>query len=294
MKLVKFKGGLGNQLFQYSLIRNFEIKYNLKHIKGDFSYFNDINNDTVRLPRIKKLKVNITIASKEDVSEICKFKKSGNPLGLKYKSKIYFEKTFNKKYYFESDRSYRDLSTLLNYNYYDGYWQSWKYVEEIEDNLRKEIQPNFELSSQTKKIIAKMENENSVFIGIRRGDYLTTKKDINHYGSYSINYYLKAIEYIKKNVDNPIFYVFSNDITWVKENLDFKTDVIYRDDKEQTSDVEELFIMGTCKHAIIVNSSFYWWGAWLIENQDKIVIAPNNWFADGSKIDILPQNWIKI
>lgn len=294
MKVVKFKGGLGNQLFQYAFLRNLEIKYGLDDVKGDLSYYSNIKNDSVRIPRIEKLNIHINKANKKDLSKLLFFRHFGNPLSLGYKGKIYLEKIINKKYYFESDRRHREIKTLIKFDYFDGYWQSWKHVFEIEYELRKEITPKFKLSRNTEKTIEKISQENSVFIGIRRGDYITNLKARKHFGTFGIEYYLKAIDYIKKSVDNPVFYIFSNDIEWVKKNMKFEDDIIFRDNTMQTSDVEELFIMASCKHAIIVNSTFNWWGAWLINNIDKIVIAPKKWFADDKPIDIVPKSWIRM
>lgn len=294
MKIVKFKGGLGNQLFQYSFLRALQLNYKCNDVKGDFSYYNNVENDNIRIPRIEKLKVKINKVTEEELSKVCLLKHSGNPMSLNYKSRIFFEKTFNKNYYFEKDRDYRNPRDILHFQYFDGYWQSWRYLEGIENELRKEISLKDGLSNKTKETIKKISSENVVFLGIRRGDYLATRKSRKHYGSFENAYFNRAIEIIKDKIDNPIFIVFSNDIKWVKRNIEFNGQVIYREDEDQTSDVEELFLMASCKHAIIVNSTFYWWAAWLIENKNKIVIAPRRWFADGSPIDIVPDNWIKI
>lgn len=294
MKIVKIKGGLGNQLFQYSFLKSLQIKYGCENVKADLSFYNGIKNDNVKVPRIEKLKVILNIASNKELSDACMFKHVGNPKTIKYKANIFLEKSFNKNYYFENDRDYRDLSKILNFKYYDGYWQSWRYMEGIENTLRNEFVLKDKLSVETKKTIDLISNENSVFIGIRRGDYLANNRSRKRFGIFSNDYFNKAVEIIKEKVDNPILYVFSNDIKWVKENMKFNCETVYREDEDQTSDIEELFIMASCKHAIIVNSTFYWWGAWLINNKDKIVIAPDKWFADGSPIDIVPETWIKI
>jgi hypothetical protein len=294
MKIVKFKGGLGNQLFQYALLRNLQIVHSCKNVKADFSYFDLLTKDEIRKPRILFLNILAEKATKSDIKKTLLFKRIGNPLSIIYKSILYAEKKLNKKYYFEESRKHTNLDFIINYSYFDGYWQSWKYVEQIEETLRKEITPNIKHSANTIKIINKISSENSIFIGIRRGDYLASRKSINHYGSFELDYFKKAIKFVQQKVKDPVFYIFSNDIEWVKRNLNLGINIVYRENEKQTSDFEELFIMGACKHAIIVNSTFYWWGAWLISNKSKIVIAPKNWFADKSPIDIVPNSWIKI
>ena len=135
--------------------------------------------------------------------------------------------------------------------------------------------------------------QNSVFVGIRRGDYLK-KANIRKYGMTDVGYYVKALDYIVNHVENPVFYVFSDDINWAKANIIFPEKVIFRDKECQVSDEEELFLMASCKHAIISNSTFNWWGAWMINNPNKIIIAPEKWFKDGEKIDIIPDDWIRM
>jgi hypothetical protein len=290
MKYVKFKGGLGNQLFQYVFLRRLQLLYN-KDVKADFSYFNNIKKDNIRVPRIFDFNVKLNIAQKEELNNIFKIKNINNTKSLIYKGKIFYEKLFNNKYFFEKNREFIDINKILNYDYFDGYWQSWKYFLGIEEILRKEISIKIKLNEDIINTKEKIANENSVFIGIRRGDYLSSKKMKNHYGETDLNYYKKAIDYIKNKVKNPKFYIFSNEIEWIKRNVDIDGEVIYRDN--YVSDSQELYLMSKCKHSIIGNSTFHWWGAWLNNNKGKIVIAPKRWFADNSPIEIIPDKWIK-
>ncbi len=296
MKIVKFKGGLGNQLFQYVFLRRLELVYNEK-AKADFSYYRNIENDNVRIPRILRLNTNINLANEEDIRNILMFKLKDNPKKIKYKIKVFIEKSFNQKYYFEKNRNYINIDKILKYEYFDGYWQSWRYLIGIEEELKQEIKLK-NISDSFQSMMNGLSAQNSVFIGIRRGDYLSNKKMIKRYGVFNLNYYLKGIEIIKRKIKNPTFYVFSNDIEWVKDNMRFheKLDdkVIYNDSFQNLSDEEELFLMAACKHAIIPNSTYYWWAAWLINNKDKIIIAPKKWFADDTPIDIIPESWIKL
>lgn len=292
MKIVKYKGGLGNQLFQYAFKRRLELIFGLKDIKSDLFYYNNILKDNIRKPRILDFNVSLNLATKEDLNKILKIENNHSPKSYIYKSKIYLEKTFNKMYFFEKNRNYVDLQKILKYDYFDGYWQSWKYTQGIEDVLREEIVIKEKLDKEVEILSKKIIKENSVFIGIRRGDYLKSKKNRNHYGETNLDYYKKAINLTSKKIKNPKYYVFSNDIKWVKNNLKLKEDFIFRD--KYVSDSQELYLMSLCKHSIIGNSTFHWWGAWLRDNPEKIIIAPKKWFADSTNIDIIPDNWIKI
>jgi hypothetical protein len=127
---------------------------------------------------------------------------------------------------------------------------------------------------------------------IRRGDYLT---NIVH-NTNKEDYYKNAIKLIEEKVKNPVFYIFSDEIEWVKQNFDIKYPTVYVDFNDALTNFEDIKLMSSCKHNIIANSSFSWWSAWLNENSNKIVIAPKQWFTDVSRNtkDIIPKSWIKI
>ena len=294
MRIVKLKGGLGNQMFQYAFAKLIEKKTG-DTVKLDFSSYNQLKNDVGRVPRIAKFKLTLDSATFDDIDSICKFKHRGDSLSLLYKVGIYAEKTFNKKYFFEPDRAFIDPLSLLDHSYFDGYWQSYKYIAEICDIISEEFVPNYQLSEKTLHAMAEMSKENAVFIGVRKGDYTADKKSIAHYGNFDSAYYLAAMKIIAKKVANPKFYIFSNDVEWCKENLDWGDyNIEYREPEQQTDDFEELMLMSSCKHAIIVNSTYNWWGAYLIKNPDKIVCCPEKWFFDDAPIDIIPNEWIKV
>ena len=291
MKIVKLKGGLGNQMFQYSFAKLLQ-KRTHEQIKIDLTPYKKLTRDNVRKPRILQFQTTLPIASQRDLDEICILRHTQNSQTNIYRMGIALEVTLNKKYFFEKNRAFRRPETLLNYQYYDGYWQSWRYVEEVWKGLRKEFVPNYELNEMTKRSIENIDKQNAVFVGVRRGDYT---KDIGHNGIYGTDYYRKAMNYIAKRVVEPVFYIFSNDIDWCKKNLDLSGyTVIYREPEVQTSDFEELLIMASCKHAVIVNSSFHWWGAWMQQNKNKIICCPTKWWADNKPIDIEPKEWVKI
>jgi hypothetical protein len=291
MKIVKLKGGLGNQLFQYAFAKLIE-QLSQEEVKIDTSYFNGTIDDRIRKPRIYRYNISISTASKFDIAQVCKFVHEGNPLSLRYKVGIVAEKCFNSHYYFENTRSYRELEKIFKFSYFDGYWQSWKYVDLIWDKLYADLSLDTKLSEKTISTINQVKSQNSVFIGIRKGDY---SSEVKHYGSYSQDYYNRAIQYILNRVDDPIFYIFSNDIAWVKKNMSFnRWHVVYREDSDIVDDFEELQIMACCKHSIIANSTYHWWGARINDNDEKIVIAPKTWFFDNKPIDIITPRWITI
>lgn len=129
---------------------------------------------------------------------------------------------------------------------------------------------------------------------IRRGDYVANPKIAAYHGVCGMNYYQKAVQIIKEKITNPTFFIFSDDINWAKEN--FKGDEYYFVSNKEIKETEDLILMSLCKHNIIANSSFSWWGAWLNKNHEKTVIAPRHWLNIKKDIagKVLPDSWIKI
>lgn len=290
MKIVKLKGGLGNQMFQYAFAKCLE-KHTQDVVKLDWSAYKD-KTDEIRTPRLNKFNISLSPACNEDLKEVCLFSHSGDSQSFLYKVKIYMEKMLNKKYYFEKNRSPISIDEIIDKKYFDGYWQSWLYVKEVEQELMKDFNVREELSEKTRLTIEKINKENAVFVGVRRGDYL---KEQSHYGSFSLDYYKRSMDYILEKIDSPVFYIFSNDIEYCKNNFNFdKYNIVFREKNDQVDDFEELMIMSNCKHAIIVNSTFNWWGARLIKNSNKIVCCPEKWFFDDAPIDIIPPEWNKV
>lgn len=291
MKIVKLKGGLGNQMFQYAFAK-YLADYTKEEVKLDYTSFSLLSNDHIRKPRIKSFNLSLQEAVDKDIDDACFFSHRQDSLSTKYKILIAIESVLNTKYFFENDRRYRELEKIAQNKYFDGYWQSWRYVEPCIDDLIKDFQPNYIICDATRQMIDKVSKENSVFIGVRKGDYDVEK---GHFGSFGQEYYDQALSIIECQVDHPKYYIFSNDITWTKENLDFgNRSVVYREDDDVVNDFEELLIMANCKHSIIVNSTYHWWAARLKYSSGKIVIAPKRWFFDDKPIDIVPPNWITI
>ncbi|MCK4744844.1 alpha-1,2-fucosyltransferase, partial [Candidatus Parcubacteria bacterium] len=182
---------------------------------------------------------------------------------------------------------------LIGNIYLDGYWQSEKYFKNIENSIRKEFTLKNDLQLKAKKLLRKIKNTESISIHIRRNDYISHKPANQYHGVCHLSYYKKAINVIIKKIDDPHFFVFSDDIDWCKKNLKIKFPTIF---VEGNKDYEDLILMSKCKHNIIANSTFSWWGAWLNNNPNKIVIAPKKWFRKKSinTKDLIPKTWIKI
>ena len=284
MIIIKLNGGLGNQLFQYSLGKKLSIK-NKDVFKLDLS---DFTVDNPRSYSLGYFNIIENFASDEDINKI---KKSG-VWKLVDKLKPYCKRSAIKYKGYDFDQNILKLSGDF---YLDGYWQSEKYFQDIEKIIKEEITLKESLPSKYTELIDKIKNSDSVSVHIRRGDYLSGKIS-KIYAMCPIEYYYKAIEKITGHYPNPHFFIFSDDINWVKQNFNIPYPKIFVSGDNEIKNYEELILMSLCKHNIIANSSFSWWGAWLNKNADKIVISPDKWFNDkiGNAKDLIPKNWIKL
>lgn len=169
-----------------------------------------------------------------------------------------------------------------------GYFQCEKYFLPFRDRLLKE----FRLRNPEPRFLELVERAhigNTVSVHIRRGDYLSTPE---LGGVCDRAYYDRAMEHVRANVEKPAFWFFSDDPTWTQETFADVPNAVFVDER-WTRSACDMMLMRECRHHIIANSSYSWWGAWLGEAPDKLVVAPSCWFADGRPTDIVPEGWVK-
>lgn len=288
-------GGMGNQLFQYAAGKAVSIKKG-KEFKLDVSGYE--NQDAIITPRSYALNVFNIEEKFSSAGEVGNFLRNKDRKRAGFFGKFllkFFDK--NEAEYFVEPR-FTFNSEVFDFEeplYLEGYWQTEKYFKDVADVIRNEFTLKDEYFVDGKEITQKIKSCGAVSLHIRRGDYVTSATTNKFHGICSLDYYEKAIKYIADSVKNPYFFVFSDDIEWVKQNLKINHPVEYVSDRV-LKDYEELILMSYCKHNIIANSSFSWWGAWLNSNPEKIVIAPKQWFADASvdTSDVVPESWIRI
>lgn len=178
-----------------------------------------------------------------------------------------------------------------------GYWQNPKYFANYEKEIREDFRFITPLDYKNKELLNLISKTNSVSVHVRRGDYVSDKKTKEFHGICTAEYYRKAIAFISRKVEKPVYFIFSDDLEWARKNikLDNATYVNWNRGEESFKD---MLLMSQCKHNIIANSSFSWWGAWLNSNPGKIVITPNKWFenieAQKNAKNLIPKEWIKI
>jgi hypothetical protein len=175
-----------------------------------------------------------------------------------------------------------------------GYFESVKYFEMIKEQITNEFTPRHDKLISNYDLYNKIEITESVCLAIRRGDYITDEHVKKVALVCTENYFYKSIEIIKKKINNPVFFIFSNDIKWVQENMNFGKGTEIYFENENNPDWETMRLMYSCKHFIISNSTFHWWAQYLSRNKDKIVIAPNRWRNYDLALDIYEPHWILV
>lgn len=270
MLCVKMNGGLGNQMFQYAFYKYLKLDNDKVFIDlSDFLIHHHHNG--FELEKVFDLKLS-TIDKKQFKGSLVDHNKISYRL---------LNKLFN--IYFTSDDEFIDnhgLSVVkrqtINKNiYFNGYWQDVTYINSVEAQLREDFQfKNIELDEKNISIIEEINNQESVSIHIRRGDYVNNP---NFSGICDENYYLKSIELIKNKVKNPYFYIFSNDIEWCKNLFKDADNIKFVNWNKGSNSFLDMLLMSKCKYNIIANSTFSWWASWLNDNPNKIVIMPRQW-----------------
>ena len=286
--IIKFNGGLGNQLFEYAFAKGLEAKTGIKTV-FDTSFF--AKKYAKERPYQLGL-FNTHVQAVEDfwtkfrLNLIWRLRKNLN-------NKNFLGITFYKEGCFEFDEK---LFNLQPETYIEGFFQSEKYFKHIEDQIRNDLQFKDELEGRSLEIAQKIDTVNSVSLHIRRGDYVQKKRNQNLYATCSLDYYKRGVEQIVKTAENPTLFIFSDDIEWVKENLKLPYESIYVTHNTGAKSYEDVRLMSLCQHNVIANSSFSWWGAWLNNNREKIVIAPQKWFNDEkiNQTDVIPEAWIRL
>lgn len=179
--------------------------------------------------------------------------------------------------------------------YLVGYWQSEKYFQDAEQIIRADFSFALAMSKQNAQIGEEMLQENSISLHVRRGDYVSNPKTNATHGICSLDYYRAAVRHMAERVENPHFFIFSDDMTWVKNELALDFPCQYIEHNKGSESYNDMRLMSLCRHHIIANSSFSWWGAWLNPRSDKIVVAPQKWFVkENITTDLYPPAWIKL
>jgi hypothetical protein len=282
-------GGLGNQMFQYALGRRLALDRNVP-LKLYLNWYEKVDD---RRYELDQLNINAEIASYEEFFRLTYYSRNWFTRKL-YKIYQYPISYYRKRYVIEQEPRKFDSNILHvpKTAYLNGYWACERYFEPIQARIRQEFSPSIPLSESHQKLSLKIQNDpSSVSVHIRRGDYVS----LPGFLVLPIDYYQRAAVYINQYISSPHFYIFSDDIEWVKVHLKLNSEMTFIEPSAGGKDLLDMQLMSQCRHHINANSSFSWWGAWLGEKSDGIVIVPNQWHANKPyPEDLIPDRWIRI
>ena len=291
MKIIQTIGGLGSQMCAYATYLTLVDNYKNESVYYDTHYFDekiDTGHNGEELKRVFGLKWN-------------EMPKTLN--NLLYSKKFFFKLARKitkilrlQKYYFDTSYCFNSEVFDLRGNYIIFQaWTSLKYFESIKNRLAEIFKfPDFSSDDKKNLEVKKMiEESDSVAVHIRRGDYVD---DPILGGLVPLGYYERAVNIVKEKVGNPRFFIFSDDSKWTKENLRLDG-CVYIDWNKDVDSYKDMQLMALCKHNIIPNSSFSWWGALLNKNPNKIVINPKIWSKQPGLLLDMPiqdENWMAL
>lgn len=307
MIIVRVLGGLGNQLFQYALGRRLTYDKDEPLVLDISWYPKERDNFADHTFKLDKFNASFSIADEQDVREavpggrtvtniarrLCRY----CPTVLQDVANYYLE--IQKNYPSELMPSACDAGVphgyhfepsildITNNAYLDGFWQTEKYFNEIKSVIRSDLSISEPLTGRGQEVAKLLSETTSVGLHVRRGIYVKLGNAL------APSYFESAVSVIASNVNNPHFFVFSDDIEWTKNNLSISYPTTYVTNNYSNTDYEDLRLMGRCDHNIISNSTFSWWGTWLGEQPGQTVIAPSVWYMNQPTrdLDIVPDRW---
>lgn len=304
---VFLRGGLGNQMFQYATGLNVAKKNDAPLVldtvhlsdrfpRPHFTYRTyDLDVFTLGVPRFTGLS---RAAKAVPIPGVWL---GLDMLGIGLGQAVGSEKVVREKNYLFDRNVVSARGNVLLY----GRWQSEKYFAEIADEVRAAFRFRHPFEGEAKALAEKIRGSNSVSLHVRRGDYAAFKNVAAIMGETNLGYYAAAARYVAEHARagggeparDPHFFIFSDDIAWCKENIKLAFPATYVSATSEGPKASwHMELMSLCRHNIITNSTFSWWGAWLNNNPQKIVVAPKHWLTDGNgdDKDIVPERWIRL
>lgn len=297
MIIVRLSGGLGNQMFQYAAGRHLAQIHNAE-LRLDTSLFDTpAPGDTPRRFELGQYAISAGMATAEE-------RRACQELGMRKVTPLFrflqrcgrYPSQAGLRYYRELSFGFDSrLATLPDNICLEGFWQSEQYFRHIADIIRHEFTPLASLEGINVHLAERIAACESVSLHIRRGDYVSNPAAQSYHGTCSLEYYATALDLIGQRVKKPHVFVFSDDPAWAAANLKTTMPTTFVDNNDAASGQDDLELMRRCRHNIIANSSFSWWGAWLNENRDKSVIAPLRWFRETVDTrDLIPESWLRL
>jgi hypothetical protein len=288
--------GLGNQMFQYAAARALSLEKNTE-LKLDRTWFDlEIEKQTPRSYGLDPFLLKPSFISEKERTFFLKPYSGGilNRVLLKWNAmQPYYKQRVYREPHFHFDSHFYDAKSNT---YLIGYWQSEKYFTKYAQQIRADFGFKSLPGGQNENWRQLIQSSHAISLHVRRSDMVNNPDVVKTHGSCDLDYYTAAAEKIAEGVDNPIFFVFSDEPDWCKAHLKLEHQTHYIDNNIGEAAYCDMQLMSLCRHHVLANSSFSWWGAWLNPRDDKKVIAPKRWFADDSKdtSDLIPAGWLRM
>jgi len=281
------QGGLGNQLFQYSAARQVSIRHGCELVIDHHWFSHPRPGETPRALELTQYPVAMRLATQIELLQWWPMRSRwGQHLKPLMPMNLVRE---------QGDALNTSVLSAGSNSYLIGFWQSEAYFADIREQLITELTPLALPGPEDESILERMRQGDSVSVHVRRGDYVSLASASAYHGLCSLEYYRKAIAYVAERLHAPSLFVFSDDPDWTKANLQSPYPTCYVDHNPPAKAFQDLRLMSMCRHHILANSSFSWWGAWLSRNADGMVIAPERWYAiDRPTPDLIPSRWMRM
>lgn len=290
--IVNIMGGLGNQMFQYACGRALSLRTKRKYRIATDQFDGCPMHNGFELTKV--FHVDAQEATRDELESLLGWR--SHPALRRVLGRPAMNWATCSSWYNEPHFQYcPGIMDIAGSVYLHGYWQSERYFADVEDRIREDLTFCNQWSDEDSAVLLRMRVQPSISVHVRRGDY-TLGKNPNIYLACDVAYYKTAIGAIQQRVPNARLFVFSDDPQWVEAYLlpEFgQMEIVKHNQGGRSSN--DMRLMSQANHHVISNSSFGWWGAWLNQTVDKIVVAPRQWFKDGTgDQDIVPKSWTRI
>ncbi len=298
MILVRLSGGLGNQMFQYAAGRRLALVHDTALRLDTGRLRHTAPGDTLREFALGCLAITADLATPAEEQLCARLEqKAAAPLG-RLLGRCGRAVRRSGTHYVRQKSPAFDGSILSQPDNccLDGSWQSEQYFCDIRETLLREFTPFRQLVAPDRRLADEISSCSAVSLHVRRGDYLTNAQAARHHGTCSVDYYRRAVTHLAAHGTDVRLFIFTDDPKWVAENLSFELPSTLVSGADDGDPCRDLMLMRLCRHHIIANSSFSWWGAWLADDPAKMVIAPERWFADPGRdaSAIVPETWLRV
>jgi hypothetical protein len=295
--ITRLIGGLGNQMFQYATGRALALRGGAV-LKLDITGFAAVGAYAKRRFELDSFSIHGNPASDADLAWFGRTGKPRSPRFHRVLNLLRIDRAngawpIYREPHFQFDPTVAELRAPV---YLDGFWQSERYFFEIAAVLRQEFTAKAPLDRKNAALAAAIDSVNAVSLHVRRGDYVNDRATNRYHGICSPDYYQRAVDYIAAKVPAPHLFVFSDDRRWTRSNLRFAVPTTFVGANPPDCGYRDMHLMARCRHHIIANSSFSWWGAWLNPSREQIVVAPRQWFCSASNDtrDLIPPDWVRL